>query len=195
MNRKSPVTIVHLALMILMLLYSGVLAVLLIGDLGLPSGGSSKTEMMLRGVFNLLTVMALFIGIWYVLDGYRKQAAVFYKAFLLSQVVETVLLAIIELVFAPKNLMLALVTVTLVFKAAILLLLVLLKNIGKMRTWLIYGMLFAVDVFGIVVIIISTGNGIIGFRIASCAARLVITGTIGIMIHGKYADKKQRGRG
>ncbi len=194
MNRNSPVTIAHLILMILMLLYNGVLAVLAIGDFGVAPGGMGKAELMLRGIFNLLTVMALFTGIWYILDGYRKQAAIFYKAFLLSQVVETVFLAVIELIFAQKGLIQILVTVTLAVKAIILLLLVVLKDIGKMRTWLIYSLLFASEVFGVTVIIISTPGSIMGLRIVSSAARLVITGTIGIMIYGKYADKKRRGK-
>ena len=133
-------------------------------------------------LISLINILSLVCGIVYLLKGYSKDAAIFYKAFIVLAALytsSTVLTSLTSGVYYKAVLH--------VIKVIIMLILVFGKNLGKRNTWILFSAIVLADV---AVLLTSLHNpaGII-----SQASQLLMDGTIGLAIRGKYADKDARG--
>ena len=195
MKKHSPVKIVHLILMILLLLFSAASAVMLIGGLGTAVAGVDRLYTLTFGVFSLVNVLALFFGTIHLISEYGKQAATFYKAFLASQIVGTLILIVLDLDFFRSAGWMIAAAVLLAVKIAVLCLLAFKKDLGKKNTWILFGVLLALDVLEIVLMLLNAAGTLMLYRVVSVLARLALDVTVALAIRGKYADKAARGAG
>ena len=193
MKKYNPFTLVHLILMLLLLLFSGVAAVMMIGGFGLRVAGVERLHMLLRGVFNIANAAALLLGVIYLLNEYSKQAARYYKAFLASLTAETALLILLDLLFDKTQAVHIAGATCEAITILLLCLLIFKKDLGRQKTWVLFGALLALDIIVITLTFVDATPDLLIYRIATAASRLVLTVTIGLAIRGKYADKARRG--
>ena len=134
--------------------------------------------------------------------GLQKNAAVFYKAFILMTAAATALYALtIVFMMQTGNLMddtritsNALYILGVIFMAAKLILLLVMsfgKDLGKRNTWIGFCVILALDlIFGM---FYTTPGRMAAYRFVAVLPRLLMDGTIGLAIRGKYDDKDARG--
>lgn len=144
---------------------------------------------LLDVLLHIFNVLALASGLIYLLKGYSKSAAIYYKVFMLLTAVSSVILSTAFITDFGFNVGSALLFV----EIAILLILTFAKDLGKRNTWiffgallvltLLYGILFAPKYFNYRFFVILT----------TIFSKLVLIGTVGFAIRGKYADKDARG--
>ena len=131
------------------------------------------------------TAWALAWAFLYLLKGYTKSAAVYYKlflAFLLLQFVVNFIMPIVrgdvlEIILHTLSILVLLV---LVFK----------KDLGAKNSQILFAVRAALQIAITVLAIMSGLSG----RIITNVARLLLIGTLGLMLAGKYADKRARGK-
>lgn len=193
MKKHAPVKIVHLVLMLLLLLFSGAAAVMMIGGFGIRTAGVDRLQLLLRGVFSLFNLAGLLLGVIYLLNEYGKRAAGYYKAFLAMLTVETAFLIVLEFLFHTPGIWFYVTLTLLELKIVVLLLLTFGKDLGKQRSWLLFGVLMALDLAGVALTFVGAGSALLTYRIADALSRLILSGTVGLAIRGKYADKDSRG--
>ena len=149
-------------------------------------------------ILNLVNVIALSAGITYILERYGKRAASVYKAFMLLTAVSCVFYAITavsrmnaaELSVGAASVFLRTI-LPMALKLILLLVLAFGKDLGKRNTWIVFGVILVLDVIYSVLWIIPGEQALV--RVTTIFARLAMTGTIGLAIRGKYADKDARG--
>ena len=168
----------HLVLMILLCAVVGAsLAFIVIKGISLPSG------VMLM---HIVLFISLLCGLVYVMKGYQKSAAIYYKAFISIVAISDVILIATTLSTRGFNLDI----VVLCARAIILLILAFGKDLGKKNTWTLYYIGFAISLlYGILFV---PRNFHVLLVIADSLGRLIIDGTIGLSVYGKYADKEER---
>ena len=191
MKKKDSLTIVHLILMAALVLFNGFAVFMYFSGNGLY--GVSKLEMLLRGFFSIFTIIALIIGILYVLNAYGKKAANYYKAFLLVQAFETLLLFFF-LVFNEQAVLSVLLLIATAGKILILLVLALWKDLGKKKTVILFLVLVGLEIAASVLLFFyHPSPSLIPYKIIGVISRLVMLGAVGLAIRGKYKDKESRG--
>ena len=198
-KKLSPLMICDLVLMVLLLVFSLVCVVMIFGGLK-PAppqySDSEKTAWYVYGAVNLVNLLALACGIVYICKGYSKQAAGYYKAFMFLLAVASIPNIIVNILISQGSSAilqsLPLSIAIMVFKAAILLLLVFWKDLGRRNTWILFFVLLILDI--IYGFLFGDISGIRAFRVVTILSRLVTDGTIAIAIYGKFADKVRRGR-
>ncbi|WP_408071144.1 hypothetical protein [Butyrivibrio sp. JL13D10] len=198
---------------IFMLCHLGIMAILAILDLinGVLTIASSMKGTGLTQVSSLnmaiaftylLTVIAIFFGISYIIQGYSKQSSDCYKLFILMVSVANCC-TLVAFMIALKNLsaipeipdnktFISLGTVMLIAKIVLLLLLWTGKDLGKIRTWCVWVIILVIDL-GIGLLFITPATFWF-YRVLFVVSRLAIDLTIALSIHGKYSDKEARGR-
>ena len=209
-KKLSPLMVCHLALTALLVIMSvAAIVSLLSGSIlsGAALPAHYKTSMVLGMVLNLINVIALCSGITYILEGYSKRAAAMYKVFLLLTAVSTLFYAVTAAsamtaqppfdaagsVSHTQYIVHIILRAILINAAKILLLLVLAfgKDLGKRNTWIIFSVILVLDI--IFSVLWKTPDNLVFVRITTVFSRLVMDGTIGLAIRGKYADKDARG--
>lgn len=202
MKEKSltPLMRCHLALMAVLAVMSIVSIVSLLSGAvmsGAMLPARYKTSMIFEIVLNVVNVIALSAGIVYIQERYGKRAAAVYKAFLVSAAVSCVFCAVTgayrltaaDAVPAAQYVLRAVLPMAV--KLVLLLLLAFGRDLGKRNSWIIFGVILVLDVIYSLLCIVP---GDMGFAwITTVFARLVMDGTIGLSIRGKYADKDARG--
>ena len=199
MKKLSPLMLVHFVLMAILLILSIVSAVMLIAGVGFKFGAlqaGDKASIILFGIFNAINAVALCFNIVYLLRGYTKQAAFYYKAALFTRIVATaVCIAMMAFNFQVQTAKTALVVAIIVLlaaKAAVMAYMTFKKNIGKKNTWILFHVLTAVDVaIGILFLFSQDVN--LMHTIINFASRIALDGSIGLSVRGKYKDKDSRG--
>ena len=199
MKKLSPLMIVHFFLMLALFMLSVVSAVLLFSGVGFDFGAlnsGNQVSVILFGVFNLVNALALCFGIVYLLRGYSKKAAPFYKASLLTRVAATVIcLVMMTFNFNAQGAALALVIsiiVLLAAKGVIMAYMTFKKDIGKKNTWILFHVLVVLDV-GLGVLFLFNQKMMMIHTIVNICARLALDGAVGLSVRGKYKDKESRG--
>ena len=140
-------------------------------------------------LLHLSTLLALASGLVYLLRGYRKSAAIYYKVFLLLTAVSSVFLSSALISGFGFNLGSALLFV----EIAVLLILTFGKDLGKRNTWMLFcALLVLILVYGLVYLPRYFNHQYL-VVISTLLSKLVLLGTIGFAIYGKYADKDARG--
>lgn len=195
MKKFGPLRIVHLILMIGLMLSSGFSTVMFLGGFDLFTAGKDRPEAILNGCSTMAVTVMLLTGILYLLHGYKKNTAIYYKAFILLLVLVNLMVIILDVIFANKTVLIIIKCALYAIKIILLLLLVFKKDLGREKTWIIFKMVVAVDIAALVVMLIITTTGSFDFgSIIGVIAALVADATLGLAIHGKYADKASRGR-
>ena len=184
MEKKKylPVKIVHIALMAVALMISVISMIKL-----LQTGKDSVYYFLV----NITKILALLSGIYYIVNGYKKADASYYKTFifffLISEVVTcagfmvdgtTVVVAYCELISVILMTILAIG-----------------KDLGKRNTFIYAGVTFVCK-------LISCGTNLTkyltdGLNLQESSyllSSIILALTIIFMAIGKYADKKQRGK-
>ena len=199
MKKFSPLMICNLVLMILLLAFSLVCVVMIFGGLKPAPASYSDAEKLawnVYGAVNVVNILALACGIVYICKGYSKQAAGFYKAFMFFLAVASIPNIVINVLLGQDGSAiihsLPISIAIMVLKAAILLIFVFWKDLGRRNTWILFAVLLVLDV--IYGFLFSDISGIRAFRVVTILSRLVTDGTIALAINGKFTDKVRRGR-
>ena len=188
-TKSSAATIAHVCLMALLCILSIVSAVIIFTG-NIPSGFEAseetyKTTTALYGAAHIINALALVCGITYLLKGSGKSAAIWYKTMILLVALGVTLRLIGTLIHpgfgANTCLMICIILALLVLRFV--------KNLGKTRSWIIFVILFALE---LVLAILTFDKNEVMSSIAGNLSRLALDGTIGIGIYEKYADKARR---
>ncbi len=194
-NQKGKVSlliILHLALMALMVIgTTGAMVHFIIDSFNANTTGFSNQV----NAFMMLVILAmLIVGILYLVKGYTKNAAVYYKLFLILNVAVCVLTIFIDLFFYKVNIWMIIISVLNVCKIILLLLMAFGKDLGEKKTWTIFYMLLTADGLKLILSIINMLSIGFDFSFAGYITALISDGTIGLSVRGKYENKKMRGR-
>ena len=197
MKKHGALVTCHLILMALTLLFSLFGAIFAFVNFGIDANklsSSDKTSLLLFGFLGVYDVIGIGAGIGYLLRGYGKNAATYYKMLLVLIFFAKVLGGILAVTSGLNSIiwLLIILLITVAIKAAVLLVLAGWKDLGKNKTIVLFWILFALELFlpflcialpqaAIYIIVLSVNN-------------LVIAGAIGLSIRAKYADKQARGR-
>ena len=188
-KKLSPIQIFHLALMVLLFAFSIYSFFVL---LGLAAGASGTDSLLytLYGAYQATNAIAICCGVLYLLKGYGKGASRYYKAFLLLVLAGTIV-GTVTLALAAGELGNALPSIIMLTGKTIALIVLAFGNdLGKRNTWIAFGIIVALDVL---LVFSLSNNALPAQRIIGALSRLVLDGTIGLAIRGKYADKDARG--
>lgn len=149
----------------------------------------------LANVFLMLVVLAMLnVGTLYLLKGYNKQAAVYYKLFLILNVAVCILTIWIDLRFYHVTTLLMIISFLNACKIILLFRLASGKDLGEKKTWMLFGILLTADGLKLILAILNMISIGFDFSFAGYVTALVSDGTIGLAIRGKYENKKARGR-
>ena len=131
------------------------------------------------------TAWALAWAFLYLLKGYTKSAVSYYKLFLAFLLLQFVVNFIMPIARGD-------ILEIILHAASILVLLILTfgKDLGGKNSQILFVILAALQIAITVLAIMSGLSG----RILTNIARLLLVGTLGLMLEGKYADKRARGR-
>lgn len=147
------------------------------------------------GALNFATVLALIFCFIYCWKGYSKSAAGFYKSFLVLTAAGSALsIAVVAIANTlGMGLVKAMVPAVAIMAVKIILLLILAfaKDLGKKNTEIVFWVLLVLDLlFGFMFADVSSVRL---YRVGVVVSRLLVDGTIGLSIRGKYKDKEARG--
>lgn len=191
-KQASLLIMIHLALMALMMIgTTGAMIHFIIDSINANAAGFSNQA----NAFMMLVILAmLIVGILYLVKGYTKRAAVYYKLFLILNVAVCVLTIFIDLCFYQVNIWMIIISVLNVCKTILLLLMAFGKDLGEKKTWTIFYMLLTADGIKLILAIINMVSIGFDFSFAGYVTALISDGTIGLAARGKYENKKMRGR-
>lgn len=194
MKKASTLITVHLILMVAMVIGTAGATVHFISDfLSAASGTGSFSD--LANVFLMLLIMAMLIfGTLYLIKGYTKRAAGYYKLFLILNVAVCVLTIFIDLSFYKVSMWMIAISLLNACKTVLLIVLAFGKDLGEKKTWTVFYVLLAVDCLKLIFAIINMIGVGFDFSFAGYVTALISDGTIGLAIKGKYDNKKSRGR-
>ena len=187
------ITTCHMILMVIMAIISFASIVILLGVKSLLPEAIVAVSKDMPIVFIsyvlvlVFTFLSLVCGIIYIKKGYTKQAAVYYKAFLVFTVLSNVISACAVVLYQGFDL----AFVFKIIKTILLLVLIFYKDMGERNTWIIFALAIAFDLVYDLFFDV-TRNGMIQILILT-VTRLLTMGTIGLAIRGKYEDKHSRG--
>ena len=193
MQKKGSVTVFHLVMMFLMMFGTIGGAVKFIID----AVGSETSSALLSNITNIVLMAVIFsmlmMGAVYIIKDYSKQASVFYKAFLFLHVGVCVLSIIVNLVYYTVNPLMITICILYGFKALDLLILVFWKDLGQMRTWILFYVILGLDIVALILAVINMVNIGFDFSFTGYITALIADGTIGLSVRGKYENKASRG--
>ena len=140
---------------------------------------------------SITNILALIAGFIYLFKGYKKNANVYYKLFMGLCVLYEVLRTVYSAQFKMPYLDIFVYTIATIM----IVILAVGKDLGKRNTYLVYGIVLICRIVPLFTVLNSFRFlGSSGFGILSQAiTNLLLAGTIGFMITGKYLDKAERG--
>lgn len=196
---------VHLIMMVVLAILSIGTAVFLLNGVttnNIEEIATWRSSVIFNICLIMINALALISGVIYLLKGYRKDAASFYKTFMMLNAVSAVVFALMALsvmqtsnsvegMQIASNVMYILCVFLMVIKAVLLFVLTFGQNLGKRNSWIIFCVILAIDI--VVGLLFKTSGSWAPFRFVSALPRLFMAGTIGLSIKGKYDDKDARG--
>ncbi|WP_035768700.1 hypothetical protein [Butyrivibrio sp. NC2002] len=191
-KKASLLIMIHVVLMALMVVgTTGAMIHFIVDSINTDVTGFSNQA----NAFMMLVILAmLIVGILYLVKGYTKRAAVYYKLFLILNVAVCILTIFIDLCFYRVTIWMITISVLNVCKIILLLLMAFGQDLGEKRTWQIFYMLLAADGLKLILAIINMVGIGFDFSFLGYVTALISDGTIGLAIRGKYENKKMRGR-
>lgn len=193
MKKNSPLKILHLALMVILMFCSSFSTVMFFTRNEAAVAGKGEMEVILNGCSTLVVVLMLITGILYLVHGYKKNAAVYYLAFILLLVLVNVLVVLIDVLYTQKTPLIIIKCILYSAKSIVLLIMAFGKNLGKKMTWTLLYVVVALDIAGMIVMLIYMFQNGFDFALMGVVAAIVADVTIGLAIRGKYEDKESRG--
>ena len=176
---------VHRILMIVMIILCAVSTVVFIMNTGGEAFQNMKPYIKSAHVgMQIAHILALACGLAYLSNNYSKRAAQQYRAFMLLSAAAAFFSVIVVHDSSAKIPAICLMTVKLIS----LIVLTFVQNLGKQKSWILFSVIFVADI-----LFTFLAGSITLSAIISEFARLLIDGTIGLMIMGKYHDKAERG--
>lgn len=188
-KKKSNLMIAHVALMAVLCLIS-VISVGIIFTGNVPAGfdtGSEnyQTTTNLYGVAHAINALALICGIYYLLKGSGKDAAIWYKTFV-TLVTLGVIIRLVGRIISPGFGLVAFLMIGIV---VLLLILSFMKDLGEKYSWAVFYALLALV---LIVELITFDSAEVVSSLIGNLTRLVLIGSIGLALRNKYADKAAR---
>lgn len=186
---RSPLATCHVVLMGLLMAMHLIFIVMIVLAISAAKGLGEPLPAAMWGFLgvSVLDLLSLACGIKYALSGYRKQAAVYYKGFMLLMALSYACSALTSIVTTGFNASVALILV----KVLILLSLTFLSDLGENNTWIFFFVLVLVD-FAATLLFGGIDRGL-GTIVGTLCTRLLIDATVVLAIRGKYANKYARG--
>lgn len=192
MKKLGTITIVHLIIMMILSVGTIGAAVHFFVDFMKTDGMARFSN--LSNIVLMATIFAMLVtGILYLLKHYSKQAAGFYKAFLIIHIAVCALTIFVDLSFYTVNAFMAAISVLNGCKIVVLALLAFWKNLGRDRTWTLFYILLALDAVKLVLAAANMAGIGFDFSFTGYVTALIADGTIGLAVKGKYQDKDARG--
>ena len=180
MQNKNSDSLMKAHFILLLLLCAGTgisLVFMLIKGMSLP---------LCVALMQVVIFLSQLCGLIYVRKGYQKGAAVYFKAFIMLTAIADVILVITTSSSRGFHIDSVMICVRIV----ILLLIAFGKDLGKRNTWILFYIVLAIDLlYGILFV---PHKYLVLLIIVGVIGKLVIDGTIGLAIRGKYADKEAR---
>jgi hypothetical protein len=155
-------------------------SVALISDISSPN---THHAMIIISVVHMFVLAA---GLYYLALGYEKDSAVFYRAFLILYAISNTVRLVYFMFRHSGFLPIAATTVTII----VVLVLLFVKDLGKQISWIAYGILIVAELL-LLPSFLKAGTS--ATLLISKLSDLLIAGTLGLMINGKYLDKDARG--
>ena len=186
-NKKYlPLKVIHIALMVVALFIS-VIAMVTTLQKVITSSAS-----LYYFLISITKMLALLSGIYYIVNGYKKQDAQYYKLFVFF-------LLAFEVVYTANQMLVGTTTLLAYCELIPLVLMTILavgKNLGKKNTMIYAGLVFLCKV----VICVTNLRQYIGLGTLNLSttsdllSSIILALTIIFMAIGKYVDKAERGR-
>ena len=193
MKKNSPLRILHLALMVILMFGSSFATVMFFTRNETAVAGKGEMEVILNGCVTLVVVLMLITGILYLVHGYKKNAAVYYLAFILLLVLVNLFVVLIDVLYTQKTPLIIIKCILYSAKIIVLLIMAFGKNLGKKMTWTLLYVVVALDIAGMIVMLIYMFQTGFDFALIGVFAAIVADVTMGLAIRGKYQDKESRG--
>lgn len=184
-RKFTPLMTFHLVLMAMALFISCISVSVFLSIIALIDYSTIKGVYGFTAI-NLLQIAALGFGIAYLLKGYSKDGATYYKGFMVMTLCASVVMASMSALYSGK----AVVVFLMIVKVLALLALAVWKDLGKRNSWMLFFIVLAVDIA--CTLLVNSSRNIALFRAVAVASRLLMDGTIGLAIKGKYDDKDAR---
>ena len=193
MKKNSPLKFIHLSLMVILMFCSSFSTVMFFTRNEAAVAGKGEMEVILNGCSTMVVVLMLITGILYLVHGYKKNAAVYYLAFILLLGLVNVLVVLIDVLYTQKTPLIIIKCILYSAKIIVLLIMAFGKNLGKKMTWTLLYVVVALDIAGMIVMLIYMFQNGFDFALMGVVAAIVADVTIGLAIRGKYQDKESRG--
>ena len=193
MKKNSPLKILHLALMVILMFGSSFATVMFFTRNEAAVAGKGEMEAILNGCSTMVVVLMLITGILYLVHGYKKNAAVYYLAFILLLVLVNLFVVLIDVLYTQKTPLIIIKCILYSAKIIVLLIMAFGKNLGKKMTWTLLYVVVALDIAGMIVMLIYMFQNGFDFALIGVFAAIVADVTMGLAIRGKYEDKESRG--
>lgn len=184
-----------LVVMIVLAVMSLINVIMKLASLGADVDTEKAISSYAHGWFHLMNALALGSGIVYLLKGYSKQASGFYKAFLLLTALANASFAVLVVVTKKDDSSdfygIVFPGIIMGVEVIVLLILSLWKDLGRTKTWTLYGIMMVADVlFGVLFITAIESVAVMCIVILT---KLILDATIALAIYAKYTDKAARG--
>lgn len=184
-NKKYlPIKIIHLIFMVAAI----VLCCVSLTKLSADTEFFSDTG--LRMVSYIAEIIALISGIVYLAYGYKKNAAVYYKFFMVILVIGQAIICYRQTVgtfpIMPSAAILNIISLI------VLVILATGKDLGKSKSYLIVAILLACRLIALILDIIVFSGATIFSVISHAASNVLLAGAAAFMVTGKYLDKDSR---
>ena len=193
MKNFSAVMKFHLVLMIAMM--CGTVGGAINFIVGITNSVTSREK--LSNITNIVLMVfilsMLACGAAYLIKGYNKEAAPFYKAFMLLHVCVCALSIIVDLCFYKVTVLMVCICVLTAVKGIDLLIMTFGKDLGKQNTWTLFYVILSIDIIALVLAVINMINVGFDFSFTGYVTALIADGTIGMAVMGKYKNKESRG--
>ena len=193
MKKNSPLKLLHLALMVILMFGSSFATVMFFTRNEAAVAGKGEMEAILNGCSTMVVVLMLITGILYLVHGYKKNAAVYYLAFILLLVLVNLFVVLIDVLYTQKTPLIIIKCILYSAKIIVLLIMAFGKNLGKKMTWTLLYVVVALDIAGMIVMLIYMFQNGFDFALIGVFAAIVADVTMGLAIRGKYEDKESRG--
>lgn len=184
-NKKYlPLKLIHVALMAIALMIS------VISMVKVLQTNTNESDSLYYFLVNITKILALLSGIYYIVNGYKKADANYYKMFVFF-------LLAYEIVFDANNMLVGsdlLRAYSMLISLVLIAVLAVGKNLGKRNTFIYAGVVFVCKVINCVTDIKSylAVSSIDLMSLSYLLSNIILALTIIFMAVGKYIDKAQR---
>lgn len=134
--------------------------------------------------------VALAFGFAYLITGYKKDSAIFYKGFMILFVLSSLFSCITDIIAQTIKGSSYITSIFLTFVFFGVIVLAFIQDLGSNVSFVIVGIIIAIDLFLLIYTLIAMGD--INY-IAFSASNFVTACTAATMIFAKYIDKAKRG--